>query len=422
MICEHKISFALISIYGETMAQDTASYLFQEVQSYPYLNDAICYHSFDLMDQTLLNVDSIVSPHSDLLLEMYIALIVKVSRLSKNGALAHYHIGKGKNSAIRESDLKFLQYGIRFVNKFVKGKEYSVANLKLNRGILKTVYEELSGLLSRYTFLSDKVSALRQSLSPSTMERLSLCEKEMTSIQEMTKLSEETIYGLYPQINYTLQQYARLFNKIYHSYLRVVYKEAVRIVKSRQDALPDAFQNGTAGLSKAIEYFDTSKGYSFQTYASPWIRKAILEQSEKEASLLPISSSVWRKFNQFQKVRNKNHTSKPDIAFIAEEMDRKEGEIEGVFRTVENRRVLLLDAPLGEEGKDTLMDTVHQTTFSVEKEEKSNVLGDFQKEHQKVIGLLFGVLPENDQSKISSQDVRDEKVRQLLSQKEEPDA
>lgn len=391
--------------------------------NYTYLNDFITYNTFDKMDTLLTRMHTIVSQHTPALNDTYISLIIRASTLSKNSTLFHYFDEKGDNSVLRKSDMQFISEGFNLVYYLLNNKRYSISRLKLNRGMFKSIFEGYYDLLHRYMVASDAHSYIRQNINKDNVARLSIYKGEMDEVLQLSKVKEEDIYGLCNQLKYFLTAYNKLYNKIHRSYLRVVFKEALKIVKSRIDSFPDAFQNGTPGLDRAIEYFDTNKGYSFQTYASHWIKKVILECSESEASFLPISNSVWRKYNKFTKSKNKNHSTIPDNEFIAKDLGIKVSKVDKVLDAINKRKVVMLDAPISDndDNRNTVMDTIKQDKFSVEKQESLIPKGYINSDNKKFIHLLFGVNVDNIPKIIESR-IRDEKVCQLLHLKEVSDA
>jgi len=400
---------------------DINRYIRDKVMNLPYLNDSICYNTFGKMDKILERMYNIVSKHSDILTNIHLSLIIKVSTLSKNSPLFHYFDAQNNNSILRASDLVFLTEGFNYVRSILNGEFYDIKKMKINRGIIKEVFDEVYKLSKIFVGASNSYSIVNQNLSRENAYLLALYQKKIDDMVEDLGIDESIIAGINYQLDYYLKLYDKSFKRIYNAYLRVVYKEAKKIVKTKIDALPDAFQNGTNGLIKAINNFDTSMGFSFQTYASPWIRKIILEHSESEASFLPISNSVWRKYNKFQKLRNKNHDLNiSDISYIAKHSNKDEKEVEKVLKTVENRKVLMLDAPIVNEegGTKTLLDTISQNTFKVEEEGDS--LPKEYIDNEKFMHLLFGI-EVSSESKINRSTVRDEKVRQLLHLKEVSD-
>ena len=56
--------------------------------------------------------------------------------------------------------------------------------------------------------------------------------------------------------------------------------------------LLDHIQNGTLGLMRAIESFEVARGYKFSTYATWWIRQAILRGTDASARMIRLPSHV----------------------------------------------------------------------------------------------------------------------------------
>jgi RNA polymerase primary sigma factor len=66
----------------------------------------------------------------------------------------------------------------------------------------------------------------------------------------------------------------RARNHLLEANLRLVVAVARRFT-GRGVPLPDLIQEGNLGLIRAIEHFDSTRGYRFNTYATRWIRQAI---------------------------------------------------------------------------------------------------------------------------------------------------
>lgn len=96
------------------------------------------------------------------------------------------------------------------------------------------------------------------------------------------------------------KQYVRIVNKITEHNLRLV-ANVVRIFVNKRagmtmgsDIVSDLLQVGYFGLRRAAEKFDPTMGYSFSTYATPWIRQAVQRWSMSHESLVKVPESTMR--------------------------------------------------------------------------------------------------------------------------------
>ena len=75
--------------------------------------------------------------------------------------------------------------------------------------------------------------------------------------------------------------YLRALNRVCEMNLLLVAKTVRQFVNRRQvmswrdGKVEDLLQQGYFGLRRAVEKFDVTRGYTFATYATPWIRQAV---------------------------------------------------------------------------------------------------------------------------------------------------
>ena len=83
--------------------------------------------------------------------------------------------------------------------------------------------------------------------------------------------------------------------------LRLVVSIAKNFM-NRSLSLLDLIQEGNAGLMRAADKFQRNRGVKFATYATWWIRQAMLQALTENTNIVRLPTSVHRRLQQTQKV------------------------------------------------------------------------------------------------------------------------
>lgn len=216
---------------------------------------------------------------------------------------------------------------------------------ELSGGLSMEEEEQIASSYSLQQYMKE-VNTLPLLRHEQTVELFKSLEEKMEALASLNPLdsgSSQTRMELERDISEIKQ-------KIITTNLRLVVFLANRY-QGRGLSIQDLVQEGNIGLIRAVEKFDYRMGYRFSTYATWWIRQAMLRAIQQCGKLIRIPTHMLEKYQQHLRSPQKELPEKEEEELEEVEAESTEDPEISILREV-MREPLSLDAPMTEDGLD----------------------------------------------------------------------
>ena len=188
--------------------------------------------------------------------------------------------------------------------------------------------------------------------------------------------------------------------------LRLVVSIARRY-ENRGMSVSDLVQEGNTGLMTAIDKFDFRRGFKFSTFATWWIRQAILRAIADQAKTVRIPIHILEtigKMKKFIKDFTYKRGRRPEPAEIAAapEIGLPVAEVNTIFTVIrQSKAPVSLNRPMGEDDESSRLgdflqdqkadDPLLQVTQRLVREKIGRVLDALPAREKEILNLRYGI-------------------------------
>ena len=167
--------------------------------------------------------------------------------------------------------------------------------------------------------------------------------------------------------------------------MQLLYDNNLALIKryvkpyTAYESMEDLLQEAYFGLWEAVQHYETSENTLFMTYASYWIRSAVVRYIEKCGSVIKISSEMRQRIYRYNKTVDgflKENGRMPTNQEIISIMNISLAAVEDI--KVLSQGISSIDAPLKADDELTVCDNL-KADFDIENDVLDKIYNEYEK-------------------------------------------
>jgi RNA polymerase primary sigma factor len=311
----------------------------------------------------------------------------------------------------RESYLKRLKDASavsqrRIMKSLAKNREEILENvryLRLKEDVLKAFSEELKRSVAEIENLQKKISEERKKSRSSGSNMRKACRLYREEIKKIETLFGMRSADMRKALTVLIEGEREVMEAkraLIEANLRLVINIAKRYA-GKGLGFSDLIQEGNIGLIKAVNKFEYQRGYKFSTYATWWIRQAIMRALMEQSRTIRIPVHMVEIINKITKVINRlvqERGREPTPDEIAEGLNIPGEKVRKILNLT--KEPISLETPVGEEEDSSLRDFIEDKEIVspldlvIQEDMKKHIeriLGSLTPKEEKIIRRRFGI-------------------------------
>ena len=269
--------------------------------------------------------------------------------------------------------------------------------ITIRRQHLLPIMEAVRQVSQRLDNLSQEVSKTKA--NPRKRDRASELQAEFSRLMQTALDTPSSLRRRLRRIARAQQEYEAARSDLSAANLRLAVSVAKRYGNCGLSFL-DLIQEGNAGLMRAVDRFDHTRGYKFSTYATWWIRQGISKAIADQSRFIRLPAGMGSRLAKVQATAARlfqARGSQPSVEETAEAAGLSAGEAHLTLRM--GRATLSLDQPIGERQEHYLGDLLpdhreddplHNTNQDLLKSRITEVLQRLDYRERTIIRLRYG--------------------------------